>query len=83
MWTRATTCRFGLRGYWPGEPEFSWQREHGVTSLFMHDIRDLGIRAVMARALEALGDGPAFLSVDIDVLDPAFAPGTGTPERAA
>jgi agmatinase len=72
--------QIGLRGYWPGEPEFSWQRERGVTSLFMHDIRDLGIRAVMARALEVLGDRPAFLSVDIDVLDPAFAPGTGTPE---
>jgi arginase family enzyme len=33
----------GLRGYWPGEKEFSWQVEHGITSPFMHDVRDLGI----------------------------------------
>ncbi len=72
--------QIGLRGYWPGETEFSWQRERGITSLFMHDVRDLGIREVVARALAAVGDGPVFLSVDVDVLDPAFAPGTGTPE---
>ncbi|MEV4421094.1 agmatinase [Patulibacter sp. NPDC049589] len=70
----------GLRGYWPGQEEFDWQRERGITSLFMHEIRDRGIRAVIADALAAVGDGPVFLSVDVDVLDPAFAPGTGTPE---
>jgi agmatinase len=72
--------QIGLRGYWPGEVEFSWQRERGITSLFMHDVRDLGIREVVARAIAAVGDGPVFLSVDVDVLDPAYAPGTGTPE---
>jgi agmatinase len=46
----------------------------------MHEIRDRGIKAVIADALAAVGDGPVFLSVDVDVLDPAFAPGTGTPE---
>jgi agmatinase len=70
----------GLRGYWPGPEEFGWQRERGITSLFMHEIRDRGIKAVIADALVAVGDGPVFLSVDVDVLDPAFAPGTGTPE---
>jgi len=70
----------GLRGYWPGPEEFEWQRERGITSLFMHEIRDRGIKAVIADALAAVGDGPVFLSVDVDVLDPAFAPGTGTPE---
>ena len=73
-------AQIGLRGYWPGEKEFGWQRERGITSLFMHDIRELGIREVVDRALGVAGDGPVFLSVDIDVLDPAFAPGTGTPE---
>jgi agmatinase len=72
--------QIGLRGYWPGEPEFAWQRERGVTSYFMHDVRDRGIRAVVDEALAGLGPGPVFLSVDVDVLDPAFAPGTGTPE---
>ena len=72
--------QIGLRGYWPGEEEFSWQREHGIAAYFMHDVRDLGIREVVERAVTAIGDGPVFLTVDVDVLDPAFAPGTGTPE---
>jgi agmatinase len=72
--------QIGLRGYWPGEQEFAWQAERGITSLFMHDVRELGIREVAARALEAAGAGPAFLTVDVDVLDPGLAPGTGTPE---
>src|SRR6186997_202640 len=72
--------QIGLRGYWPGEAEFAWQRERGITAFFMHDVRSLGIHAVVERAIEIVGDGPVFLSVDVDVLDPAFAPGTGTPE---
>jgi agmatinase len=72
--------QIGLRGYWPGEQEFAWQAEHGITSLFMHDVRDLGIREVVARAIAAVGPGPVYLTVDVDVLDPGFIPGTGTPE---
>ena len=72
--------QIGLRGYWPGEKEFGWQDEKGITALFMHDVRDRGIRAVMDEAIAAAGEGPTFLSVDVDVLDPVFAPGTGTPE---
>jgi agmatinase len=72
--------QIGLRGYWPGEREFAWQADKGITALFMHDVRDLGIREVVRRALDAAGEGPVYLTVDVDVLDPAFAPGTGTPE---
>jgi len=72
--------QIGLRGYWPGEKEFGWQHERGITSLFMHDVRESGIRSVIERTLSKVGAGPVFLSVDVDVLDPAFAPGTGTPE---
>jgi agmatinase len=72
--------QIGLRGYWPGETEFTWQAERGITSFFMHDVRELGIKEVVRRALGGVGVGPVFLSVDVDVLDPAFAPGTGTPE---
>jgi agmatinase len=72
--------QIGLRGYWPGEAEFSWQAERGITSFFMHDVRRVGIEAIVARTVERVGAGPAFVSVDIDALDPAFAPGTGTPE---
>jgi agmatinase len=78
--TGARYAQIGLRGYWPGEAEFAWQAGHGITSLFMHDIRDLGIREVLRRAIAAVGAGPTYLTVDVDVLDPAFVPGTGTPE---
>jgi agmatinase len=72
--------QIGLRGYWPGPKEFTWQQEQGIVSFFMHDVRELGIREVVERTLAALGAGPAYVTVDVDVLDPAFAPGTGTPE---
>lgn len=72
--------QIGLRGYWPGEVEFRWQTERGITSLFMHDVRDRGIRGVVEQAVAVVREGPAFVTVDVDVLDPAYAPGTGTPE---
>jgi agmatinase len=76
----ARYVQIGLRGYWPGEAEFAWQAERGVTSVLMHELREHGVDAVVERAAAAVGEGPVFLSVDVDVLDPAFAPGTGTPE---
>jgi agmatinase len=72
--------QIGLRGYWPGEQEFGWQAEQGITAFFMHDVRDRGIDAIVEQTVATVGAGPVFLSVDVDVLDPAFAPGTGTPE---
>ena len=72
--------QIGLRGYWPGEEVFAWQQGHGITSIFMHDLIARGIADVIAQAAAIVGDGPTFLTVDVDALDPAFAPGTGTPE---
>jgi agmatinase len=72
--------QIGLRGYWPGEAEFGWQAEQGITSFFAHAVRELGIDEVVRQTVTRVGDGPVYLSVDVDVLDPAFAPGTGTPE---
>ena len=46
----------------------------------MHDARELGIQGVIQRTIEMVGTGPVYVTVDVDVLDPAFAPGTGTPE---
>jgi agmatinase len=76
----ARYVQVGLRGYWPGEAEFAWQRERGITSVFMHEVRELGIDGLVEAVVASVGEGPTYLSVDIDVLDPAFAPGTGTPE---
>jgi agmatinase len=72
--------QIGLRGYWPGTTEFAWQKEKGITSFFAHDVRDQGIQEIVRQTLEIVGSGPCFLSIDVDVLDPGFAPGTGTPE---
>jgi agmatinase len=72
--------QIGLRGYWPGPKEFAYQEQHGIRSFFAHDVRSVGIEAVVEQTIEIVGEGPVFLSIDVDVLDPAFAPGTGTPE---
>ncbi len=72
--------QIGLRGYWPGETEFAWQAEQGITAFFMHDVRAQGIEEIVRQTLAVVSGGPTFLTVDVDVLDPAFAPGTGTPE---
>jgi len=76
----ARYVQIGLRGYWPGPEVFAWQRERGITTLPAHELRATGLPAGVDAAVAAVGDGPAWLTVDVDVLDPAFAPGTGTPE---
>jgi len=71
----------GLRGYWPFPEEFTWARSKGVRWYRMGEIVERGIDAVIEDVLAAIADADhLFLSVDIDVLDPAYAPGTGTPE---
>ena len=71
-------AQVGLRGYYSFEEAINWQRENAITTHWMHEIRDHGIRAVIERLVERVGEGPTYVTVDIDVLDPAFAPGTGT-----
>jgi agmatinase len=72
----------GLRGYWPPADVFDWMREQGMRWHLMQEIWERGSPAVMADAVAEAMDGcdALYLSVDIDVLDPGFAPGTGTPE---
>ena len=72
----------GLRGYWPPVETFEWMREQGLRYHFMTEIEERGAEAVVADAIAEALDGPdaIYLSVDIDVIDPGMAPGTGTPE---
>ena len=74
----------GLRGYWPGPEGFEWMRENDMRYHTMVEIERDGWPAVMERILAEANDGPEYLyvSFDVDVLDPAYAPGTGTPEPA-
>ena len=72
----------GLRGYWPEPPELAWMAEQGMRGYEMVEIQRRGFETVVREVIEAAGrdtDG-VFLSVDIDVVDPGMAPGTGTPE---
>jgi len=71
----------GLRGYWPFVDEFNWARSKGVRWHRMNEVIERGIDAVVDDVLTEISDAEhLYLSVDIDVLDPAYAPGTGTPE---
>ena len=72
----------GLRGYWPEPDTLDWMRDQGMRSYEMTEIGERGMKAVMDESFATLTnqcDG-VFLSVDIDVVDPGMAPGTGTPE---
>ncbi len=59
---------------------WDWTMERGVTILTAQDVHEAGAAATAARILDVVGRAAAYLSFDIDALDPAFAPGTGTPE---
>lgn len=74
--------QLGLRGYWPDHVTLAWMREQGMRSYEMTEIHHRGLNTVLDESFATLQDGcdGVFLSVDIDVVDPGMAPGTGTPE---
>ena len=72
------TVQIGLRG--ASEYLYEFATDAGMTCIHAEEIDALGLPGVIARARAVVGDGPVYVSFDIDALDPAFAPGTGTPE---
>lgn len=74
--------QIGLRGYWPPPHILGWMNEQGMRWHLMAEIEERGFDVVLNDAIAEALDGPdaIYLSIDVDVLDPAFAPGTGTPE---
>ena len=72
----------GLRGYWPDRETFEWMRGQGLRWHTQVEMEERGVEAVIDEAIAQALDGPdrIYLSVDIDVVDPGMAPGTGTPE---
>ena len=74
--------QIGLRGYWPEPETLDWMAQQGMRSFEMGEITRRGLDAVLDEAFAlAIDDCDAvFLSVDVDVVDPGSAPGTGTPE---
>jgi agmatinase len=74
--------QIGLRGYWPEPPTLQWMASQGMRSFEMHEVVQRGLDSVLEDVLTIAVDGcdGVFVSVDLDVVDPGMAPGTGTPE---
>jgi guanidinopropionase len=72
--------QIGLRGSTDSADELDWALAQGVRIVPMEAVIDRGLPAVLAEARAVVGTAPTYLSFDIDALDPAYAPGTGTPE---
>ena len=74
--------QIGLRGYWPGPETLAWMAAQGMRSYEMAEVVARGLDACLGEALALAQDDcdGVFLSVDVDVVDPGMAPGTGTPE---
>jgi agmatinase len=76
----ARSLQAGLRGSLTAREDAELPRQFGIDALTYEELAALGPGEFSARVRERVGDGPCFLSFDIDFVDPAFAPGTGTPE---
>ncbi len=74
------SIQVGIRGSLYAPADVDDARALGLDVVPMMDVRRLGLPALGRRIRDRLGDGPAFLSFDIDFIDPAYAPGTGTPQ---
>lgn len=74
------TVQIGLRGTGYSADEFDWGRAQGFRVIEAHECWHKSLAPLMQEIRAHLGTGPVYLSFDIDGLDPAFAPGTGTPE---
>lgn len=74
----ARVIQIGIRG----NAEYLWEfsYESGMRVIHAHEFAQMGLEATIATMRSVVGNGPTYLSFDIDSLDPAFAPGTGTPE---
>jgi len=72
------TIQIGIRGGAEYLWEFSY--ESGMTVIHAEDVDKMGVEAIIAKARAVVGDGPVYVTFDVDGLDPSFAPGTGTPE---
>jgi guanidinopropionase len=74
------TIQIGIRGAQNTEEAWNSSHELGMRVIFMEEFTKLGVEAVIGEARRVAGDGPTYISFDVDGLDPVFTPGTGTPE---
>jgi len=76
----ARTIQIGIRGAQNTDEGWRYSLESGMRVVFIEEFDAAGVQAIIAEARRVVGDGPAYLSLDVDGLDPVYAPGTGTPE---
>ncbi len=74
------TVQIGIRGAQNSSEGWDFSLSSGMRVIFMEEFTTLGVEAVIKEARSVVGDGPTYLSFDVDGLDPVYAPGTGTPE---
>jgi len=74
------TVQIGIRGALFSDGDNDWGGQQGIRVIHIEEMYDMGIEAVIAEARRVVGEGPTYLSFDVDGLDPVYAPGTGTPE---
>lgn len=72
-------CSIGIRGPWGGASDGDLVRQHEARVIDVDEVGARGAARVAAELRERIGDRPVYLTIDVDGLDPAFAPGTGTP----
>lgn len=73
------TIQIGIRGAQNSEEGWDFSQQSGMRVMFIEEFAKLGLEGVIAETRRVVGDGPTYVSFDVDGLDPAFAPGTGTP----
>ena len=74
------TIQIGIRGAQNADEGWRYSNETGMRVVFIEELNERGCAAIVEEARALVGDRPTYVSFDIDCLDPAFAPGTGTPE---
>jgi guanidinopropionase len=74
------TVQIGIRGAANSEECWEFGRQHGFRIIYIEEFSEMGVAKVIDEAREIVGDKRTYVSFDIDGIDPAFAPGTGTPE---
>ena len=72
--------QIGIRGGQNSTDTWDYSRDAGMRVIFIEEFEDMGVDAVIAEARRVVGDGPTYITFDVDGLDPVYAPGTGTPE---
>jgi guanidinopropionase len=74
------TIQIGMRGAANSDECWEFGPKHGIRIVYIEEFTRIGVEKVIAEARRVVGEGPTYVSFDIDSIDPSFAPGTGTPE---